>query len=87
MSNLVSLTCPSLQILDKSQTGLFLISGFLVKSVINKNCHNSRTINNIGIKLGPATKLEIRKTTTAKTFDDHVMSANDDVIVIYPIYC
>ena len=87
MSNLVSLTCPTLQILDKSQTGLFLISGFLVKSVINKNCHNSRTINNTSMKLGPATKLEIRKTTTAKTFDDHVMSANDDVIVIYPIYC
>ena len=28
--NLVSLTCPSLQILGKTQTGVFLISGFLV---------------------------------------------------------
>ena len=32
--------------------------GLLVKSFINKNCHNSRTSNNIDMKLGPVTKID-----------------------------
>ena len=33
--------------------GVFLISGFLVKSLLNKNYHYSKTINDIDMKLGP----------------------------------
>ena len=35
--------------------------------------------------LGPVTKLGMRNKTTSKKFDDNVMSANCDVIVIFPI--
>ena len=64
--NLVSLTHISLQILHKTQAGIFPISGFLVKSLINKNDHNSRTSNNIAMELVPATKRNKRNTTTPK---------------------
>ena len=46
MPNLVSLTCPSLQILDRTQAKVFPIFEFLVKS-LNKNGHNSETSNHI----------------------------------------
>ena len=36
--------------------------------------------------LGTVTKLDKRKTTTSKKFDDDVMSANCDAIVFFPIY-
>ena len=53
MPNLVSLTRPSLQILGKTETGY--ISNFWIagQSLINENCHNSRTINDIDMKLRP----------------------------------
>ena len=35
--------------------------------------------------LGPVTKLGMRNKTTSKKFDDNVMSANCEVIVIFPI--
>ena len=38
------------------------------------------------MKLGAVTKLDKRNKTTPKKFDDNVMSANYDVIVIFPIY-
>ena len=38
------------------------------------------------MKLGPVTKLDKRNKTTTKQFDDDIMSANCDVIVIFPIY-
>ena len=47
--NLVSLTHFSLQILGK--TAVFSFSWFLVKSLINKNCQNSRTSNDINMNL------------------------------------
>ena len=62
MPNLVSLTCPSLQILGKTKTGMFLISGFLIK----ENCHNSRTSDDIDMKLGTVTKLDKRNKTASK---------------------
>ena len=51
IANLVSLTYPSLHILEKTQTGVpdFQISG---EFFINKNCHNSRTSHDVDIKLG-----------------------------------
>ena len=64
MPNLVSITCPSLQILGKTQTGVFPISG---QSLIKENCHNSRTSDDIGMKLGPVTKLDKRNRTTSMT--------------------
>ena len=35
------------------------------------------------MKLGPVTKLNKRNKTTLKKFDDYVMSANSDVIIIF----
>ena len=77
----LSLTCPSLQILGK--TSDFQISGqFLIK----ENSHNSRTSDDIDMKLGLVSKLDKRNKTTSIKFDDDVMSANCDVIVIFLIY-
>ena len=66
MPNLVSLTLPNLLILDKIQTRVFPISRFLVKSLINKICDNSRTSNDTDMKLEPETKLDKRNTTASK---------------------
>ena len=66
MPNLVSLTLPNLPILDKIQTRVFPISRFLVKSLINKICDNSRTSNDTDMKLEPETKLDKRNTTASK---------------------
>ena len=68
---------------DQNSDRVFSISGFLVKSLINKNCPNSKTSNNIDMKLGPVTKLGEKNTTTSKKFDDDVVLANDDVIVTF----
>ena len=61
----------------------FGISG---QSLIKLNYHNSRTSNDIDMKLGPVTKLDKGNKITSKKFDDDVMSVNFDVIVIFPIY-
>ena len=42
---------------DQNSDRVFSISGFLVKSLTNKNCPNSKTSNNIDMKLGPVTNL------------------------------
>ena len=41
----------------------FWISG---QSLIKENCHNSRTSNDIDMKLGPVTKLDKRNKITSK---------------------
>ena len=47
-------------------------------------CHNSRTSNDIDMKLGPVTKLDKRNTATSKKM---VMTpCQQNVIVIFPIY-
>ena len=61
----------------------FRISG---QSLIKVNCHNSRTSDDIDMKLGPVTKLDKRNKITSKKIDNDVMLANCDVIVIFPIY-
>ena len=66
MLDLVSVNCPCLQILDKSQTGIFSISGFLVKPFIAKTCQNSRTSDDVNMKLGPLTKPDKTNKTTSK---------------------
>ena len=50
---------------------------------IYENCHKSRTSHDIGMKLGPVTKLDKRNTATSKTSDDDVMSENCNVIVFF----
>ena len=61
----------------------FRISG---QSLSKVNCHNSRTSNDVDKKLGSVTKIDKRNKTTSKKFDNVVMSANCDVVVIFPIY-
>ena len=75
MANLVFLTCPNLQILSKTQTKLIRISDLQIsgQSLIKGNCHNSRTCNDIDMKLGPVTKLDKRNKTALKKIDDDVM--------------
>ena len=68
---------------DQNSERVVSISGFPVKSFINKNCPNSKTSNNIDMKLGPVTKLGEKNTTTSKKFDDDVVLASDDVIVTF----
>ena len=55
MPNLVSLNHPSLQVLDKTQSRVISLFGFLVKSHINKNSPNSGTSNGVDMNLGPLT--------------------------------
>ena len=38
------------------------------------------------MKLGPVTELDNRNTATSEQFDDDIMLANCDAIVIFPIY-
>ena len=85
MSNLVSLTCPSLLILSKTQTGIsnFWISG---QSFVREDCSNTKTDNDINMKLKPETKLDKRNTATSKKSDGDILLANCDIIVIFPIY-
>ena len=55
---------------------------------MNKNCHNSRTIHDIDMKLGRVTEIDKENTTTSKKKkDDNTnMSRNFDAIVFFPIY-
>ena len=83
MPNLVTLTCPSLQIMDKTQTGVFSISGYLVKSFTNKNYRNYRNSPEIDMKRGPLTWKKYDNVT--KNWGD-VVSKNYEIIVIFLIY-
>ena len=49
MSNLVSLTCSSPLMLEKIQTGILPVSEFLFKWLINRNCLNSSSSNDIDV--------------------------------------
>ena len=82
MPNLVSFTCPSLQILEKTQAR-FPNSGFLFQSLLKKICHDSRTSNDIDMKLGPITKLYKRNMEASKKFEDDIMSKNCDVLSFF----
>ena len=61
----------------------FRISG---QSLINDNCHNSRTSVDIDMKLELVTKFDKRNTATSKKFDDDVTSTTSDALRIFPIY-
>ena len=74
----------SLDIGENSDRGIsdFRISG---QSLIKRNCHNSWTSDDIGMKRGPETKLDKRNKTTSKKFENDTMLKNCDVISIFPI--
>ena len=59
---------------ENSDRGIsnFRISG---QSLIKVNCDNSRTSDDIKMKLGAVTKLDKRNEITSKKFDDDVISA------------
>ena len=56
------------------------------QSIIKENFHNSRTSDDIDMKLRPVTKLHSRNKKTSIKFDDDVISENFDVISIFPTY-
>ena len=63
MPNLVSLTSNSSQSPDIGQNSYGGISDSQIsgQSLIKENCHNSRTSDDIDMKLGPVTKLDKRE--------------------------
>ena len=56
------------------------------QSLTKENCHNSRTSDDIDMKLGPVTYIDKKNKSTAKNIWQDVMSANCDVIAIFLIY-
>ena len=64
------------------------ISNFQIsdQSLIEIYCCNSRSSDDIDMKLGLITKLDKRNKTTSKKFDNYVMLENCDVIDIFSIY-
>ena len=58
----------------------FQISG---QSLTKENCHNSRTSDDIDMKLGPVTKLNKRNKTMSKNFDNDVISGNCDIVIFW----
>ena len=62
---------------------MFPISGH---SLVTENYHNSRTSDDINMKLGPLTKLDKRnKKQRQQEIDDDVMPASYDVHVVFLI--
>ena len=76
------LKSPDIRLNSERGISDFRISG---QSLIKENCHNSRTSDNIDMKLEPVTKIEKRNRATSKICYDDVMSTNFDVIFIFPI--
>ena len=56
------------------------------QSLIKENYHNSRTTDDIDMKLGPVTKTDKRNKITSKAFEDDAISRICDVIVIFPVF-
>ena len=53
---------------------------------MNKNCYNSRTSDDIDIKLETPSKLEKSYTMASTKFDNDFILANYDIILFLPIY-
>ena len=80
--NIVSLNHPSLQILDKTQTGVFP-DFWSVKSLIKEISHNSRGNDGVDMKRETVIKLDKRNKITSK---NNAMPPNFDVIVIFLVF-
>ena len=61
----------------------FRISG---QSLIKENCYNSRTSDDIDMRLRSVTKLDKRNKTTSTKFDNDIMYENRDAIVNFRIF-
>lgn len=55
---------PDLPDIGQNSEGVFPVSGFLVKALINTNFHNFRTDNDNGMKLGSLTNFDKRNAKT-----------------------
>ena len=53
----------------------------------SENCHNSKTRNNIDMKPRALFNLETRNAIKPKRFDDDIILANYNVILVVLIYC
>ena len=82
MPNLVSLTCPGLQKLDKTQRRVFPIFGFLVKFFMNKNFHNSTSTNDIDMKIKIVNKPDLRNMKMSKKISYKFLLANCNVVIL-----
>ena len=73
---------------DIGQNSDGVISDFRisVQSLIKENCHNSRTRDDIEMKLESLTKLDKKNKIMSKKFDVDLMSENCNVIVIFLIF-
>ena len=71
--------CFVVQILEFVWVYLTILWGWPLKG------YNSRTSDNIDMKLRAVTKFDKKNKTTSRKIDDDLMSANCDVIVIFPI--
>ena len=81
MPNSVSLTCPNLQILGKTQTEVFPISRFLVNHLYKKIVITAESVMILIWNLDQSINLQRETKATSKKIDDDVMSAKCDVIV------
>ena len=72
---------PQSPYIRQSQTREWGISDFRIfgQYLIKEDCHNSRTSNDICVKLQSLTECDKRNTTTSKKLDDNVISANYEV--------
>ena len=72
MKDFIFLAYLSLHLVNESQTSFFPTSGFLVTSLLNKQCHNSRDHNDIDMKL-----------MMLRIFYDYVMLVDCGAVVIF----
>ena len=84
MPNLISLTCSNIGQIPDGYISNFSISG---QSFIKENYHNSRTSDDIDMKLGLVTKLDKKNKTPSKNFDDKVLLESYDIFVSFPVHC
>ena len=85
MRNLVSLTCPSLQILGKTQIEVFLISRFLVDPLLKKSVVTPEPLILTWTSASNQNWEEKQNIWWKKLYDD-VMSANCDFTVIFLVH-
>ena len=64
---------PSSLDIAQNSDGRILDFWISAQSLIKENCHNSRTSDDIDMKLGPVTKCDKKKQENVKKFDDDVI--------------
>ena len=62
--------------IEQNSDGCISDFGIPGQSLIKENYHNSRTSDDIDMKLGPVMKLDTRNKATSKKIDDDVMLAD-----------